>query len=230
MIVKAGGLTADAYVFGTKLIRRSIIAEQERQKQKALEQAEKMLVSAQIGAAASAIKPEDVGNAQKQAEVQRAYLDRLRAIKPDGRMVIDVAPKAKSVGEFPPLALLDGDAITIPSTPGQVSVLGSVYSPAAFVYENNKTVFDYVSLAGGAVKSADKGSIFVIRANGTVNSAQQGWIPFVSGLYGERALPGDTVYVPEDFIRVSFMKGLLDVTQVFYQLGLGVAAIKALND
>ena len=82
--------------------------------------------------------------------------------------------------------------------------------------------------AGGAAKSSDKGSIFVLRANGTVDSAQQGWIPFVSGLYGSRALPGDAIYVPEDFERVSLLKTLVDVSQVFYQIGLGAAAIKGI--
>jgi len=105
-----------------------------------------------------------------------------------------------------------------------------VYSQGAFAYQKGQTVFDYLTLAGGAAKSSDKGSIFVLRANGTVDSAQQGWVPFVSGLFGKEALPGDVIYVPEDFERVSFMKGLLDISQIFYQVGLGAAAIKAIQD
>ena len=85
-------------------------------------------------------------------------------------------------------------------------------------------------MAGGAAKGSDKGSIFVIRANGKVDSAQQGWVPFVSGLYGKRALPGDAIYVPEDFERVSLTKTLLDYSQILFQIGLGAASVNAIKD
>ena len=230
VIVKAGGLAKNAYLFGAKLNRRSLAAEQEVQKQKALEQAERLLVSAQASNSASAISANDAVNAQKQAQVQGAYLERLRAMKPEGRVVLDIPPDAKTVAQIPPLELLDGDVVSIPATPGQVAVLGSVYSQGIFAYEKGNTVFTYLDMAGGAAKGSDSGSIFVIRANGKVDSAQQGWVPFVSGLYGKRALPGDAIYVPEDFERVSLTKTLIDISQIFYQVGLGAAAVNALKD
>lgn len=230
VVVKAGGLAEDAYLFGTKLTRRAIVAEQEVQKQKALEQAERMLVSAQSSNAASAISAADAVNAQKQAETQRAYLERLRNLKPDGRVVLDIKPDAMSIAEMPPLELVDGDVVSIPAVPGQIVVFGSVYSQGAYAFEPGNTVFDYLGMAGGAAKSSDKGSIFVIRANGKVDSAQQGWVPFVSGLYGKRALPGDAIYVPEDFERVSLTKTLLDYSQILFQIGLGAASVNAIKD
>lgn len=230
VIVKAGGLAEDAYLFGTKLNRRAIVAEQEVQKQKALEQAERMLVSAQSSNAASAISAADAVNAQKQAETQRAYLERLRNLKPDGRVVLDIKPDAMSIAEMPPLELVDGDVVSIPAVPGQIVVFGSVYSQGAYAFEPGNTVFDYLGMAGGAAKSSDKSSIFVIRANGKVDSAQQGWVPFVSGLYGKRALPGDAIYVPEDFERVSLTKTLLDYSQILFQIGLGAASVNAIKD
>lgn len=230
VIVKAGGLAEDAYLFGTKLTRRAIVAEQEVQKQKALEQAERMLVSAQSSNAASAISAADAVNAQKQAETQRAYLERLRNLKPDGRVVLDIKPDAMSIAEMPPLELVDGDVVSIPAVPGQIVVFGSVYSQGAYAFEPGNTVFDYLGMAGGAAKSSDKSSIFVIRANGKVDSAQQGWVPFVSGLYGKRSLPGDAIYVPEDFERVSLTKTLLDYSQILFQIGLGAASVNAIKD
>lgn len=230
VIVKAGGLAEDAYLFGTKLTRRSIVAQQEVQKQKALEQAERLLVSAQANNAASATTAADAANVQKQAQVQSAYLERLRNLKPDGRVVLDIKPTALSLAELPPLELLDGDVISIPAVPGQIAVFGSVYSQGAYAFEPGNTVFDYLEMAGGAAKGSDKGSIFVIRANGKVDSAQQGWVPFVSGLYGKRALPGDAIYVPEDFERVSLTKTLLDYSQILFQIGLGAASVNAIKD
>lgn len=230
VLVKAGGLTQDAFLFGTKLERRSIQKQQEEQYKRALEQAERLLLAATNANAASALNAADAASVQTQATNQRLYLERLKERKPDGRVVFEVDPKATSIAELPPLVLDDGDSITVPTLPTQVGIFGSVYTQGAFAYQKGRTVFDYLDLAGGAAKSADKGSIFVLRANGTVDSAQQGWVPFVSGLYGRNALPGDTIYVPEDFERVSFMKGLLDISQIFYQVGLGAAAINVLQD
>ena len=230
VLVKAGGLTEDAYLFGTRLERKSIQQKQEEQYKRALEQAERLLLAATNANMASALNAADAANAQAQASNQQLYLERLKARKPDGRVVLEVNPKAATIAEVPPLVLEDGDSISIPALPGEVGIFGSVYSQGAFAYQKGRTVFDYLDLAGGAAKSADDGSIFVLRANGTVDSAQQGWIPFVSGLYGRNALPGDVIYVPEDFERISFMKGLLDISQIFYQVGLGAAAINAIQD
>lgn len=230
VLVKAGGITEDAYLFGTKLERKSIQKQQEVQYKRALEQAERLLLAATNANAASALNAADAASVQTQAVNQKLYLERLKERKPDGRVVLEVDPKAKSIAELPPLVLDDGDSITVPTTPSEVGIFGSVYTQGAFAYQQGRTVFDYLDLAGGSAKSADDASIFVLRANGTVDSAQQGWIPFVSGLYGKNALPGDTIYVPEDFERVSFMKGLLDISQIFYQVGLGAAAINVLQD
>ena len=229
MLVKAGGLTENAYLYGTRLVRRSILQQQQEQFQKALDQAERLLFASANKNVAGAINPAEAASRQTQAVQQKAYLERLRSTKPDGRVVVNVGPVAKRIAELPPLILEDGDSITVPSMPGQIGVYGSVYTQGAFAYQGGKSVFDYLAMAGGAAKGSDKGSIFVLRANGTVESAQQGWIPFVSGLFGEKALPGDVIYVPEDFERVSFLKGLLDFSQIFYQVGLGAAAVNALK-
>lgn len=229
-LAKAGGITENAYLFGTKLTRRAIQKQQAEQLQKALDQAERLLQASTTARSSSALNAGDAGTAQNIAASQQAYLERLRRVQPDGRVVLEVKPDSNTLAQLPPLELEDGDTINVPPTPGQVAVFGSVFSQGAFAYRNGRTVFDYLGDAGGAAKSSDKGSIFVLRANGTVSSAQQGWVPFVSGLYGKKALPGDAIYVPEDYERMSFLKTMLDVSTVFYQVGLGALAIEAIRD
>lgn len=230
VLVKAGGTTRNAYLYGASLTRESIRADQEKKYQRALDQAEQLLFSSQTSRAASAVTATDAASVQAQQESQRQYLAKLRAVKPEGRVVLDVRPAASSVAELPPIALEDGDVVNIPSVPGEVTIFGSVYSQGVYAYQSGHTVFDYLKMAGGATKTSDKGSIFVLRANGMVESAQQGWLPFVGGLNRASAQPGDTIYVPEDFDRVSLIKTLADISQVFYQVGLGAAAIKVLKD
>jgi hypothetical protein len=44
------------------------------------------------------------------------------------------------------------------------------------------------------------------------------------------ALPGDTVFVPEEMDKTTFVQKLKDWTQILSQFGLGLAAIKTLGN
>ena len=69
----------------------------------------------------------------------------------------------------------------------------------------------------------------MLRADGSVVSAQQSGF-FFSSFHSQRLMPGDAIVVPEDFVRTTWMKDLKDWSQIFYQFGLGAAAIKVLRD
>ena len=77
-------------------------------------------------------------------------------------------------------------------------VTGQVFNPTAVSYRPGKSAKWYLSQGGGPTKLADKKSIFVIRADGSVIGANAGlW----SGSSLSAVLqPGDTVVVPEKAI------------------------------
>jgi hypothetical protein len=72
------------------------------------------------------------------------------------------------------------------------------------------------------MRGADKGNIFVVRANGSVLSRSR-------GAMGSLTLPGDTIIVPIKTQNVSILSKLLDVSQVIFQFGLTAAAISSLK-
>lgn len=226
VLLKAGGLTRNAFVFGTKLTRLSIKEQQKEQLKKVVAEAEKMLGGAARNNAANADLPTDAKEASEQLNRQRAMLDKMRDAEVEGRLVLDIPPDAKALFDVPALALEDGDTISIPFTPSSIAVNGSVFSVGSYVYNPKRSIGYYLDLAGGATKLADTKSIFTVRANGQVISAQQdSWLKF-GDLKGKQALPGDLIYVPEDYeYRLSFLKTFGQVSKVFYELGLGVAAI-----
>jgi hypothetical protein len=83
--------------------------------------------------------------------------------------------------------------------------------------------------AGGTTRTGDSRHAFLIRANGSVASR-----PGSHGLLGQkfedlRLHPGDTIAVPEQINKTTFLKGLKDWAQVFAQFGLGAAAISILK-
>jgi protein involved in polysaccharide export with SLBB domain len=87
-----------------------------------------------------------------------------------------------------------------------------------------------VRLAGGVTKGADEGSVFVVRANGSVISARQtaGWFQRRDSVEDTEALPGDTVFVPTEMNRSTALQTTLDWTRVLYQLGLGLAGFSTI--
>ncbi len=226
VLIKAGGITRNAFVFGTKLTRMSIKEQQKEQLKKVVSEAEKMLGAAARNNAVNADIPSDAKAAEEQISRQRAMLEKMRDAEVEGRLVLDIPYDAKALFDIPALALEDGDSITIPFTPSSIAVNGSVFSVGSYVYNPKRSIGYYLDLAGGATKLADTKSIFAVRANGQVISAQQDtWLKF-GDLKGKQALPGDLIYVPEDYeYRLSFLKTFGQISKVFYELGLGVAAI-----
>ena len=127
------------------------------------------------------------------------------------------------------MPLEDGDRIVIPQRPAMVTVFGSVYNESAFIHKPDKTVTDYLSQAGGARVEADSNNMFVVRADGSVIANDGSWWR-PGRLSGAKLQPGDAVVVPEDLYRTTWVNDLKDWTQIFYQFGLGAAAIKVLQD
>ncbi|WP_341712392.1 SLBB domain-containing protein, partial [Erythrobacter sp.] len=162
VVGRAGGLTDRAYPFGTEFVRQSIIEQQRRNFAEALDQFELTLATAPLRTDSST----PAARQQQQLDAARSTLEELRTKEPDGRLVLDVQPTAAFLPSN--LLLENGDRIIIPPRPTSVGVYGAVYRPASFHLGERGPlrIKDYVELAGGAVRAADKSEIFVIRANG----------------------------------------------------------------
>ncbi len=227
LIARAGGVTPQAYVFATELTRESTRKQQEERLARALDQVEREMQQASVRRAQSALTPEDAAALKSEQDAQRALVARMRALKPTGRIVLELPEQAR-LADLPDISLEDGDRVLIPSTPSMVSVFGSVYNESSFVYRPAKSVDDYLAQAGGPRREADERSTFVIRADGSVVSRRQSGI-FLGSLGGLKPMPGDAIVVPEDFERTTWVRTLKDWSQIFYQFGLGAAAIQVLK-
>lgn len=223
-VAAAGGLTDAAFVFGTEFTRESVRLGQQQNYERALRDVETEF--ARAAAVQRSSSPEEAASQSLRSSSTTRLIERLRALRPTGRVVLELRPDSRTL---PPLLLEDGDRISVPPRATSVGVFGSVFSTGNYLFGDQRQLGDYLRLAGGPTRSADRKSVFVIRANGTVVSVSQssGW--FVSeALYNEIALPGDTIFVPEEIDRTTFLQSAKDWTQVLYQFGLGVAAFKSL--
>ena len=66
-----------------------------------------------------------------------------------------------------------------------------------------------------------------MRANGNVISGRQdrGWFNRAGHVTELGSEPGDTVFVPEEMDKTTFLQAAKDWTQIIFQFGLGVAGI-----
>jgi protein involved in polysaccharide export with SLBB domain len=215
----AGGATPRAFVYGTSLQRTSVRQQQRQSYQEAIEQLELSLAAAPL-TRDSAI---DSSTSEAQIASARMVLQRMRQAQPDGRVVLDLGPDSTSLpGD---LVLENNDRIYIPPRPTTVGVFGAVYRPASFLIDRTKPlrVKDYVQRAGGTLRAADRGQLFLVHANGAVISKR-------NGALNERVLPGDVVFVPIKTQSTSPWAKILQISTVLFQLGLATAAFVALSN
>jgi protein involved in polysaccharide export with SLBB domain len=227
LVLRVGGVTPNAYLFGASFTRDSTRVEQQKNIDEALSRLERDIQRYNIVRAQNVTSGEDAASLKQLAENQEQLVGRLRQIRATGRIVLEI-PENGDVRDIPDITLENGDRLFIPAPPSMVSVFGSVYSENSFIYRPQKQVSDYLGQAGGPTKSADKSSIYVLRADGSVLSKQQSSF-FLGSFDGTRLMPGDSIVVPEELEKTTITRALKDISQIFYQFGLGAAAIKVLR-
>lgn len=217
----AGGLTPAAFLFGTEFSRESVRVTQQENYERALRDLETEFTRA--ATTQRTANADEAAAASARGSSSTRLIERLRAIKPTGRVVLQMQPGQP---ELPDLALEDGDRLYIPPRATTIGVFGSVFNGGSYLYNEGRLVEDYLRLAGGPTRGADSESAFVIRANGSVVSGLQSSSFWRSGeLKGIAAMPGDTIFVPEEINKTTFVQSAKDWTQIIYQLGIGLAAV-----
>ena len=226
LVARVGGFSPGAFVFGSEFTRESARRIQDAQYQEVVNRLEREADSDAATRRNLGSTPEDAASAPVQYEARRQQIARLRALKPAGRIVLELSPEA-TVAELPDLPLENGDRLYVPQRPLMVSVYGSVFAESSYIYRPEKRLGDYLAQAGGATFRADTSQLYLVRADGSVIGSQRSW--FSAGIDGAKVLPGDAIFVPEDYQYVPWLKSLRDWSQVFYQFGLGAAALKVLK-
>src|SRR5690606_25649002 len=154
----------------------------------------------------------------------KGLLEKVQTTRALGRLVIDVERLVANDAQQD-VILQNGDMLMIPATPQSVSVIGEVQYATSHLYESNLSVEDYIAHSGGITRKADDDKIYVVKANGSV------WLPEKSSWFGSSRValePGDTIVVPLEVDRLNKLELWTNVSQVFYQIALGAAAVGSL--
>ena len=227
VVRRAGGLTPNAYLYGSEFTRESTRVLQQRRLD---EYVQNVTMEAQRGTQALAAAGTGSGSGSSDVTAARTagqeLVARLSQVRATGRIVLRFSPNKASIEDVPAIKLENGDRFAVPFVPSVVNVVGAVYDQNSFLYEPGRTVNHFLQMAGGPDRDADRRHAFVIRADGSVISrtvVDKNY--FASGFNQLRLNPGDTVVVPDKTLRPSAVRAFADWTQVFSQLALGAAAI-----
>lgn len=231
IIQRAGGFTEDSYVFGLDFRRESTRATQQQNLDRVVQRIEADALSNAQTKLKNVTSAEQAQTMQASLQADQLRLAGLRNLKATGRVALGLDPERI---DLPAIPLEDGDIVTVPNRPAFVGVYGAVNNENALLWKPGMTVRDVVARAGPSVY-AEVSDSYVLRADGTVLGGDQ-----VTGLFGfggirsVKVQPGDTVVVPERAERetfyTTFIRGAKDITAIFYQFGLGAAAIKTLRN
>jgi protein involved in polysaccharide export with SLBB domain len=225
VVERAGGLTPNAYLFGSVFTRDSARVLQQRRMDEAIHS---MMLQMQRGNLALAASPlsngQDLAGMAAAQASEQALIAQLQQIRASGRIVFSFRADSQGTDVIPDVPLENGDIFLIPSVPSTVNAVGAIFNQNSFLYRPDARLESYLKLAGGPNPEADRRHMFLIRANGAVISRDS-----VKGAWGDefyrlKLFPGDTIIVPDKSVKPSALRGFLGLSQVFSQLMFGIAA------
>ncbi|MCW5800457.1 MAG: SLBB domain-containing protein [Nitrospira sp.] len=196
VLKRAGGFTSNAFPNGIMLVRESVKVRQQTELDRFIASERQRLTAQSAGIAAgtaglTAASAFVTGGTIAEQQVLSLRLQQLEAIASRvelGRVVVRLDSIERLEGTEDDIILESRDRVTIPTPPQTVGIIGSVKNPSTVVYRPGLELDDYLRQAGGITEDAHKREMYVMRANGTTDSAY---------LYAKEMRPGDTIVVPQ---------------------------------
>ncbi len=222
LLDRAGGLTDEAFAEGAVFLRESL-----RKKEQDQLDAMSLRLEADL-AAIDLEKSQDSKDSQRSVGMASSLLQQLKATKAVGRLVIDLpqllANRDDEEAEGD-ILLKDGDKLMIPSFTQEVTILGEVQHATSHLYDEGRSVQQYINSSGGMTYRADEDRVYVVRANGAVMPSHS------ADWFGDnlQVRPGDTIIVPLDAERMKPLTLWTNISQIVYQIGIAAASWNAVG-
>ena len=124
--------------------------------------------------------------------------------------------------------LQDGDVLSIPKRPNEVTVVGEVLNPSSLTFRPDDSIASYIESAGGFKKSADINGVFIILPNG--ESREYAKTQLFRGKRKTTTLPGTTIVVPRDPQPFSWLFLARTITPILADTATAIATVEALLD
>ncbi len=228
LIERAGGFTSKAFLRGAIFTRRSVAAEQRKSLHQMADNMERELLEAMQNTSNSSTSASAFN---QEYQRRRQLINNLRQLDIMGRVITKIDTPANIKGTQYDYPLQNGDYLRIPETPLTVNVMGAVYSSSSQLFNPNMTINGYINAAGGAIKSAHKRMVYLLKSDGTtirltrstaMLSSKQWTAPrgFTANVE-----PGDTIVVPVKYSDRQSLENFKDAIDVIYKVGVSAGVI-----
>jgi protein involved in polysaccharide export with SLBB domain len=220
VLLRAGGLTQYGFAEGSVFTRKEL---RDREQKELDMLAARMQNDIAFVALQASNVPGSGGGAASALAVGQQLLSQLRAARAVGRLVINLPRMLRSpIGSQYDVVLRDGDQLIVPKFEQEVTVIGEVQTVTSHLYRPGLSRDDYIAMSGGVTARADRGRIYVVRADGSVVTQGSRW--FLSGANTEMQ-PGDTVVVPLNAEHMPPLPLWQAVSQILYNVAIAVLAV-----
>jgi len=216
VIARAGGLTKQAYPYGSIFTRESVKAAQKV----AFQRAARELRSAAIYAGGKS------GTTPLALAALKDLTEQIESVEPLGRVVMEADPTVLQVRPEFDTVLEAGDQIFVPKRPNSVLVIGDVLNPGALQFIAGSKVDQYVSQAGGFQQSADEDRMYLVFPNGVAQ-------PISVSVWNYNPVqvpPGSTVVVPKDPAPLNLFTFAKDMTALISQMAITAASLAVISN
>jgi polysaccharide biosynthesis/export protein len=220
VVRRAGGLTPYAFAEGAVFTRVAIREEEQKQLGELADRMQSDLTTVAL----QSTQGEQGQNATQVLAIGQNLLAQLRSAQPVGRLVINLDDAIQHPDGVDNIELRPGDTLIVPRARQYVTVIGEVQNPTSHIWKPGLSRDDYIQLSGGITQRADKGRIYVVRADGSVVAQQTSrWFSRTAAIHA-----GDTIVVPINAEKVPALTMWKDVTTILYNIAIAVAAIHVL--
>jgi len=162
VLKRAGGVTSYANPKGA-IFSREDLKEREKQELKRLhDQLRQEIASMTLR------RQNNVSQLTSSPTEALSVVNELSDVEALGRLVIDLDAILQG-SERRDIQLEDGDMLFIPPLRKTVTVVGQVQSPSTHYFDSDVSVDEYIGLAGGMKKQADKKRVYIVHADGSVS-------------------------------------------------------------
>ncbi|KID57928.1 polysaccharide biosynthesis protein [Pseudoalteromonas luteoviolacea] len=213
VLTRAGGITGFAEPKAAIFTREAIKEQEQKQLKRLSEDLRKDIASKSF--------QKSIGsNTSLTYEETNKLLKDLASVEALGRLVIDLP---SILEDRTVLSLQDGDTLYVPGRQDSISIIGEVNYSSSHLFRQGTSIEDYINLSGGMRDRADEEKVYVIKANGAVFIPNRSsWFAVNNNVQLEA---GDTIVVPMDASHMDSLTLWSTATQIFYQLGVGIAAL-----
>jgi polysaccharide export outer membrane protein len=220
VLKRAGGFTGAAYPAGAIFLRHSVAEEEQGVMRREADGLERQVIGL-------------VGTVTNKAQVSQAEIGYVTEMiakmrqggDQNGRISVQIEPEQIVAHPELDIVMEPGDQLFIPRRPSSVIVAGEVMGAGGLQFRQDRSVRDYLKLAGGITEIGDEDHIFVIQPDGAAVQVDDGsWLSEPPKL-----APGSVIVVPRQLRHFTWDTVLEDVVQVTSQIAITAASLAVVS-